>query len=521
MSNSGNSLDGRGNEKLEATATATEAVSRRFELRDKLSVRQVVVESPAVVWWAFYWGMAGVAWGFDVQINVAAISIPSFRCAFGYMQDGEPILPARWQMAFTAIPSVGVFFSTLVCAWVSDRMGRKWGMFIGLLLVTGGILGEVFVLSPGGFIAVKVLMACGLGFLITLSSMATSEITPVALRGLATSGINLGTAIGQLLSSAVIKGFGSPTDNWAFQAPFAIQLLFMVFLLVFLPFAPKTPWYLMRKGRREEAAQSLRRLYGPKADIEAEVTAIDCTLALERESSLHNVSWLQCFRGTNLLRTMISMGVFVCYHFTGIIFVLGYSTYFFQLAGLSDSKSFNLGLGVTACGVAGNILSLFLLNSLGRRRLFLTGMVLLLVVLLLIGIMDVIPSPKAQWVQAAATVIFSFVWFATIGSTAYAILGEASSAALRGRTVGLAAATQSVLSLVINLACPYMVNPDEGNLQGKVGFVFGGLTALATLWSFLHVPELKGRSVDEIDRLFYRGVKPRRMGRHRQELRTG
>ncbi|KAJ0425529.1 maltose permease [Aspergillus carlsbadensis] len=507
------SLEKVDDDKLEAAATGIEDVNivATSNARDRLSLRQLVTDSPAVVWWAFYWGMAGVAWGFDSQINGAVLSVPSFRRAFGYVENGEAILPAKWQTAFNTVPSVGAFFSAFICSWVGDHIGRKGAMLIGILLLTGGVLGEMFTLSHGGFVAVKILLGCGLGFLLTLAPLATSEITPVALRGLATSGVNLGIAIGQLLSSAVIRGFGEREDNWGFRAPFAVQLVFVVFLLGCLPFAPETPWHLVRKGRREEAARSLRRLYGPKADIEAEVAAIERTVIFERENS-PDTSWAQCFRGTDLQRSMISMGVFVCQHASGIIFVLGYSTYFFQLAGLPDSKSFNLGVGVTACGVAGNIASWFVVNSLGRRTVFLTGMVSLLTILLLIGIMDVVPTSGAQWVQAALTVIYNFVYFATIGSMAYTILGEASSAALRARTAGLAAATQSVLGVAMNFACPYMVNPDEGNLQGKVGFVFGGLCLFATVWSFFYVPELKGRSMVEIDQLFHRGVKPRKMG---------
>jgi hypothetical protein len=60
-----------------------------------------------------------------------------------------------------------------------------------------------------------------------------------------------------------------------------------------------------------------------------------------------------------------------------------------------------------------------------------------------------------------------------------------------------------------------MVNPDEGNLKGKVGFIFGGLCALATVWSFFYVPELKGRSMNEIDRLFALRIKPRKMGTYK------
>jgi hypothetical protein len=54
---------------------------------------------------------------------------------------------------------------------------------------------------------------------------------------------------------------------------------------------------------------------------------------------------------------MISIGRFACQYFAGIIFVLGDSTYIFELAGFETSKSFDFGVGVTAYGVAGNLLS--------------------------------------------------------------------------------------------------------------------------------------------------------------------
>ncbi|KAL2828185.1 general substrate transporter [Aspergillus cavernicola] len=148
-----------------------------------------------------------------------------------YVQDGEAILPAKWQTAFNTVASVGSVCGAIFCPWISDRIGRKGLMLLGLLLLTGGILGEMFTLSPGVFVAVKILLGCGLGFMLILASLVMSKISPVPLRGVATSGVNSGISAGQLLSSAVIKGFGTRTDHWAFQSPFAIQLCFVVFLL--------------------------------------------------------------------------------------------------------------------------------------------------------------------------------------------------------------------------------------------------------------------------------------------------
>jgi hypothetical protein len=244
---------------------------------------------------------------------------------------------------------------------------------------------------------------------------------------------------------------------------------------------------------------------GPKLAILVKTVNED----LELSSSAR---WIDCFQGTNLVRTIISMGVFACQHLSGIVFVLGFSTYFFELAGLSVDNAFDLGLGVTACGVVGNLISWTVINTLGRRKTFVAGMVALTTVLFLVGILDVIPTSAAKWVQASLTVVYALFYQVSIGAIAFAILGETSSPTLRAKTIGLATATQSVFGTVMNIVVPYMVNPDKANLKGKVGFVFGGASAIATVWSFFYVPELKGRTFDEIDYMFKTRVKPRAMG---------
>lgn len=436
------------------------------------------------------------------------------------MFEGEAVLPASWQTAFNTISSVGQFFGGFLCSWLADRIGRKWSLAFGVTVTTGGIVGEILSTTNVAFLMSKFVLGWGLGFYLTLGPLAASEIAPVVLRGISTAGINLGIAIGQLLSNAVIKGFGERQDRWAYRGPFCTQLLFSTFLAIFLPLAPETPWYLARRGKRDAARKALGALYGQKFDIDSKLTAIEATIREEDESAAVNgrrSAWVKVtdsFRGTDRLRAFISMGVFVCQHFAGIIFVLGYSTYFFELAGLDVSHAFDMGVGVTACGVAGNALSWFVVNSYGRRPVFLAGMVSLTILLLVIGIMDVVPTDAAKWVQASTTVIYAFVYFGTIGAMAFVILGETSSTGLRATTTALATATQAVMGIAMNFAIPYMVNPDEGDLRGKVGFVFGGLSLIATALSFAYIPELKGRTFDEIDRMFNLRLPPRRMGSH-------
>ncbi|KAF5510423.1 Major facilitator-type transporter ecdC [Colletotrichum siamense] len=477
-----------------------------------LTVRDVFKNHKIIVWWCFYWAMAAIGWGFDAQINGAMISVESFRRDFGYVENGEAILPADWQSAFNVISTVGQFFGGFLCSYMADKIGRKNSLLIGIVVCSGGCVGEILSDTRGAFLASKLIFGAGLGFYLTLAPLACSELAPVALRGFATAGVNLGIALGQLLSNAVVKAFGERSDRWAYRGPFATQLFFALFLIVFLPFAPETPWYLARKNKLEQAKKSLQKLYGAGYDVDSKLAGIMATIEEEALNKSSELGFMDCFKGTNRLRTGISTGVFLCQHLVGIVFVLGYSTYFFQLAGLDVSKSFDLGVGVTACGVLGNIVSWFVVESCGRRKVFLSGMASLTLLLLVIGIMDVVPTDAAKWVQAACTVIYAFVYFLTVGAMAFAILGEASSTVMRAKTIALATATQAVCGLIMNFSIPYLVNPDEANLKGKVGFIFGGLALLGTIGSFFYVPELKGKTFDEIDRLFAAKVPPRRMG---------
>jgi sugar porter (SP) family MFS transporter len=400
-----------------------------------------------------------------------------------------------------------------MCSWISDRIGRRYSLLVGLAFVTGGIFGEVFATTRPAFLIGKLILGIGLGYYLTIGPLYCSEVAPVVLRGMITGGINFAIVIGQLLSNAVIKGFGDRDDRWAYRGPFAIQWLFVAILLIGIPFAPESPWHYVRRGRIEDARKTLERLHGTQVDVTPKLAMIIRTVEEDAELSKAG-RWIQCFRGTNLIRTTISVGAFACQHLSGIVFVLGFSTYFFELAGIQTSHAFDLGVGVTACGVVGVMISWAAINTLGRRKLFVWGMIGMTIVLFLMGILDVVHTSAARWVQASCTVVYALIYQITIGCIAFALLGEVSTPSLRAKTVGLATACQAVFGTVMNIVVPYMVNPDKANLRGKVGFVFGGACLLGTVWSYFYIPELKGRTFQEIDILFQNKVSPRQMGKY-------
>ncbi len=102
-------------------------------------------------------------------------------------------------------------------------------------------------------------------------------------------------------------------------------------------------------------------------------------------------TYFDCFQRINRRRTEIAMGVYSIQVISGI-YLVGYATYFFTLAGLPTDKAFDMSIGFLALGFVGTLCSWVLLENFGRRIIYNTGLAALVVLLLVIGILDCVPG---------------------------------------------------------------------------------------------------------------------------------
>ena len=107
------------------------------------------------------------------------IGVASFRRDFGYMFEGEAVLPADWQTAFNSVSSIGQFFGGFVCSWTADRIGRRGALLAGLIICTGGIIGEVVSSTRVAFLMSKLILGLGLGFYLSIGPLVTSEVSTI------------------------------------------------------------------------------------------------------------------------------------------------------------------------------------------------------------------------------------------------------------------------------------------------------------------------------------------------------
>ena len=160
----------------------------------------------------------------------------------------------------------------------------------------------------------------------------------------------------------------------------------------------------------EEAEKSLKRLASDKVDVKQTLAMIIETDRLEREMEAGS-TYMDCFKKINLRRTEIAVGVYSIQVLSGI-YLVGYATYFFELAGLPTAKAFDMGVGFLGVGFLGTCLSWILIIHLGRRTIYNSGLTLLAGLQLLIGILDCAPNyinrPSVIWAQSSLMVIWNF-----------------------------------------------------------------------------------------------------------------
>jgi len=261
----------------------------------------------------------------------------------------------------------------------------------------------------------------------------------------------------------------------------------------------RSPWWLLSKGREDKALRSLHRLSYSAAngDDNKRLAQIKITLeAIRRETE--GVTYLECFRKSNLRRTLISMAVLIMQQFTGIVFAAGYSTYYAQLAGYDTEMSFKLQIVQQVLSMVGNVMSWYLIDIVGRRGLSIYGIVGLTVLMWIMGGLATGNSPNELKGAVVMILLYCFLYNVTIGATAYTCLTETAAPRLRVKTVSIGLIVAWAIQVFWSFVMPFLFNPNEANLGGKVGFIFGGLSIPCVVILWIYQPETKGRSYEEV-----------------------
>ncbi len=257
---------------------------------------------------------------------------------------------------------------------------------------------------------------------------------------------------------------------------------------------PESPRWLAGRGRIVDAEKVLQRLRG-STDVSEELAGLRRDVAHE-DRKLSSAWQLLSPRLRRPL--IIGVGLAMFQQITGINTVIYFAPIIFQSAGLSSAATSILATaGVGAVNVIMTIVSIWLIDRLGRRQLLywsLAGMAATLFVLS--GAFLAGASGQLAWIAVISVAAYVGFFAIGLGPVFWLLIAEIFPLALRGRAMSLATVANWTFNLVVSATFL--------NLVGALGstgtfLVYGVLSLLALAFVAITVPETKGRSLEQIE----------------------
>jgi SP family sugar:H+ symporter-like MFS transporter len=165
---------------------------------------------------------------------------------------------------------------------------------------------------------------------------------------------------------------------------------------------------------------------------------------------------------------------------------------------------------VTACGLVTNILSLWAFDKVGRRHIMFYGALVMAAMMLGVGGATANGTENMSRATQSGCVTMLILWFAAYclswGPGVWIISGEVGTGQLREHTLFLSTMATFAMSLPINFVNPYV----QAAIGGRIALIYGSFSVLSMAFVWFFIPELKGRSLEELDEMFQGKVPTRK-----------
>jgi SP family general alpha glucoside:H+ symporter-like MFS transporter len=276
----------------------------------------------------------------------------------------------------------------------------------------------------------------------------------------------------------------------------------------------RSPWWYVRKDRRSEARTSLLRLTSPKQadfNVDETIAMIEHTNEMEKIAK-EGTTYMDCFKGVDLRRTEIVVGIWSCQCLSGQN-IMGYYSYFLTQAGMDTRNSFSLSMANSALGIVGTAGSWFLMAKIGRRKIHFGGLCCQFLLLVIVGSLSFSGTNGSVWAIAGLLIVFTFTYDFTVGPVTYSLISELSSTRLKAKTIVLARAAYNAVNIFVNVMTNYQLSSSAWNWGARAAFFWAGTCLLSCIWVYFRLPEPKDRTYAELDMLFEQRVPARQFSK--------
>ncbi|KAK2808738.1 hypothetical protein FQN50_004410 [Emmonsiellopsis sp. PD_5] len=465
----------------------------------------------------------GILFGYDSGYISGVLGMTFVKETFGQPvpltvdKSGYNLL--TWQKSLVvSILSLGTFLGALFSGSIAEWIGRRPTIICASLLFSVGVAVQVAATAVGPLVGGRLIAGLGVGGISSVVILYVSEIAPKRSRGAMVSGYQWAITAGLLISASVNKGTEKLDTTASYRIPIGLQLIWALILGGGLYLLPESPRFYVKKEQGEKAAASLSRIRNQPVDSEFVQTELAEIVAnYQYESQISSTSWFDCFKGGsspsgNFRRVMIGAALQMFQQLTGVNFIFCEYQPSTTQSGLDNP--FLISIITNVVNVAATPISFYTIERFGRRSLLIYGAAVMLVCEFIIAIVGtVLPGSNTA---SMCLIVFVCIYIAAFASTwgpgAWVVIGEIFPLPIRARGVALSTASNWLWNCILAIITPYLVDAEKANLGAKVFFIWGGTCTLSMIYAYFCVPETKGLSLEQVDRMFEEST-PRTSGK--------
>jgi len=430
--------------------------------------------------------IGGGLFGYDTGVISGAIL---------YIKKDFPIEAATEGLIVSAV-TVGALTAAMIAGVLADRSGRRLtNIAAGVIFATASLLCVVASSVPT-LIAGRFLVGCGIGLTSVGAPMYIAEVSPARVRGTFVSLFQLAVTVGILLAY-VVCAMLAPAAAWRWML--GLAAVPGLVLAIGMTFMPESPRWLVKQRRLEDARSVLGKI-NPHSNPDETLAHIEHDLALEGQGT-----WGELLQRSLRPALLVGIGLAAFQQVTGINAVIYYAPQIFQAAGFaSNVTALAATAGIGVINVLATFIAIWLVDREGRKPLLVagvTGMVATLVVLGLAFQGGVAGTGTGSLgyitVMCLAGYIISFAF--SLGPIVWLMISEIYP--LRNRAQAMAVSTAS------NWGANFLVSTTFPIVALRLGaaavcFIYAGLGVLTLIFVIAKVPETKGKTLEEISKIW-------------------
>ena len=424
----------------------------------------------------------------------------------------EFALTDLWIEVITSSVLIGATIGALTAGKIADRIGRRSANMVAGVIFAISALVLAFAPTPEILVVGRVLVGFGVGLASVVGPLYISETSPPKQRGAMVSFFQFAIVTGILGAYVIDMSFTPPADAEAplnhegWRQMFGFGAIPGVLLTVGFIWMPRSPRWLVMKGRFDEAETVLARTIG--ADAAAKQLATIKGELHEKGACTKKVR-LRDVKGIRLALT-VAIGLAVLQQVTGINTVIYYGPEVFRQAGFESSAAqlgAQVGLGVV--NLLFTVVAILLIDKVGRRPLLLWGSAImaLSLVSLAIGFL-LIPEDHTGGITNAGILVlistgtFIAAFAASMGPLVWTVISEIFPTAVRDRCVSIASGCNWIANFVVAMTFLSLLSAIGST---ATFLVYAGLAIFTFFWMFAILPETKGYTLEEIEANLARG----------------